>query len=116
MPQIKSKIIHNIASDHKPVALTLGKLENLGPVPFKFSSTWNNNEEVKKIIAEVWKKPLTGSPIYVWENKLKSRRRELKHWARINQLETQKIKLETIEKIDRIQVEKEQQEESHESI
>ena len=49
--EIKSKIIHNIASDHKPVAISLGTLENFILVPFKFNSIWNYSEEVKKIIA-----------------------------------------------------------------
>jgi len=77
--EIKSKIIHNVASNHKPVALTLRKLENLGPIPFIFSSTWNDNEEVKKITVEVSTKSITGSPNYFLETKLKALRRELKH-------------------------------------
>lgn len=88
------------------MAITLGKLDHLGPIPFRFSSTWND-KEVKKFITEVWTTPINGSPSYVWETKLKAPRRELKHWARTNNIETQKRKLETAEKIDKIQMEKE---------
>ena len=42
--EIKSKIIHNIALKHKSVVLSLGMFGNLGPVPLRFSSTYNDSE------------------------------------------------------------------------
>lgn len=47
---IKSKVIHNTTSDHKPVVIALGKMENQGPLPFRYSSTWDNSTEISKLI------------------------------------------------------------------
>jgi len=35
---IKSKIIHTIASDHKPIVIAMGIMENQGPLSFKNNS------------------------------------------------------------------------------
>ena len=35
---VKFKIIHTTASDHKPVAIILGKLDNQGPLPVRYNS------------------------------------------------------------------------------
>lgn len=83
---VKSKIVHNSASDHKSMVLTLGKLENQGPLPFKYNSIWDNKEEFGKQIKDNWKKSVIGSPQYVWETKLKNLRLHLKTWARENDL------------------------------
>ena len=95
---IKSRIIHNIASDHKPMVISLGNMENLGPTPFRYSPIWNESGEAKKVIAVVWTNQIIGSPSYVWESKLKALRKELKKWAKNSQIETQKRKTEIIKK------------------
>jgi len=91
---VKSKIVHNSASDHEPVVLTLGKLENQGPFPFRYNSIWDNKEDFGKQIKDSWKKSVTGSPQYVWETKLKNLRMHLKNWARENDIWDEVRKIE----------------------
>lgn len=83
---VKSKIVHNSALDHKPVVLTLGKLENKGPLPFRYNPVWDSKEYFGKQIKDSLQKSVTGSPQYVWETKLKNLRMHLKNWARENVL------------------------------
>eukprot|EP00253_Pinus_taeda_P009681 PITA_09681 len=45
---IKSKIVHATASDHKPVVLKLERIENFGPIPFKYNRNWDSKEDFKK--------------------------------------------------------------------
>lgn len=35
---VKSKIIHTTTSEHKPLAIMLGKMDNQGPLPFRYNS------------------------------------------------------------------------------
>ena len=83
---VKSKIVHNSASNHKSVVLTLGKFENKGPLPFRYNSIWDSKEDFGKQIKDSWKKSAIGSPRYVWETKLKNLIMDLKNWARENDL------------------------------
>lgn len=41
---VKSKIIHATTSDHKPVALILDSVRNLGAIPFKYNKIWDSKE------------------------------------------------------------------------
>jgi len=59
----------------------MGLMENQGPIPFRYCPTWNNNEDFKNLIVEVWSQKFMRSPYYVWETKLKNLRKELKKWA-----------------------------------
>lgn len=49
-----SKIIHTMTSDHKPVAIILGKMDNQGPLPFKYNLIWDNNEDFRNLISDAW--------------------------------------------------------------
>lgn len=89
---IKSKIIHISASDHKPVLIARGKLENQGPLPFRYNSTWDNNIEIKKLVKTVWEPGVEGSPHYIWETKIKNLRAKLKEWARTEEQKKEKEK------------------------
>jgi len=60
---IQSKIIHGFISDHKPVALTLDKGKNLGPLPFKYNKAWDSKEEFRNLIKEQWEKEVIDHPI-----------------------------------------------------
>lgn len=62
---IKYKIIHNIASDHKLIMLSPGTMGNIGPTLFRYNSIWNDSEEVKNITAYLWENQIIGSPSYV---------------------------------------------------
>jgi len=68
---IKSKILHTTASDHKSVAIMMGKMENQGPLPFRYSSIWDSNIEFSELVKEARAPIISGSPQYIWETKLK---------------------------------------------
>jgi hypothetical protein len=65
-----SKILPHYTSDHKPILLTLDPGENLGPIPFHFIPLWTNLEGFQEVVFESWNRKTTGSPFYVWEEKL----------------------------------------------
>jgi len=69
---------------------------------------WNNSEEVKKIIAEVWSQNIIGSPNFVWETKLKILRKEMKIWAKNNHKEARKRNEKLIKNMETTQETKEQ--------
>lgn len=43
----RSKIIHAMASEHKPIAISLGLMDNQGPLPFKYCPIWNSSEDFR---------------------------------------------------------------------
>lgn len=59
---LKTKILHTTASNHKPVTIVMGKMENQGPLPFRYDSTWDNNAEISELVKEAWEPRVTGSP------------------------------------------------------
>eukprot|EP00253_Pinus_taeda_P016135 PITA_16135 len=69
---IKTKILPKLTSDHKPIQLLLDDEENLGPLPFHFNHLWIEREGFFNIVKEAWVKPISGSPSFVWEKKLKA--------------------------------------------
>jgi len=94
---IKSKILHTTASDHKPVTIVMGKMENQGPLPFRYSSIWDSNTEISELFKEAREPRVTGSPQYIWETKLKIARTKLKEWARANEIKKRKRKRVAVE-------------------
>jgi hypothetical protein len=66
----KSKILPFSASDHKTISLEIIKEPPLGPIPFRFSPSWIHHEEFFELVTGVWKDLVTGSPFFVWEEKL----------------------------------------------
>ena len=79
---LSSKILPFGGSDHKPVLLEMKKDKNLGPIPFRFNPQWANHPEFLKIVGEAWYPPVSGSPFYVWEEKLRRTKKALKGWAK----------------------------------
>jgi hypothetical protein len=77
-----SKILPFNASDHKPILLEFTKDSSLGPIPFRFSPSWIQHEDFHDLVNRVWKIPVTGSPFFVWEEKLRRMKRALKDWAK----------------------------------
>lgn len=53
----------------------MGKMENQGPLPFRYNSIWDNNTEINELVKEAWEPRVTGSPQYIWETKLKAARK-----------------------------------------
>eukprot|EP00253_Pinus_taeda_P011568 PITA_11568 len=66
---IKRNIVHATAFDHKPVVLILDRLENYGPIPFKYNKNWDSEDEFNKIIKDSCEFDVIGSPHFVWESK-----------------------------------------------
>ena len=58
--------------------------KNWGPIPFKFNPQWANQTDFISIVVDSWSHPVTGSPFYVWEEKLKRLKKILKSWAKTN--------------------------------
>eukprot|EP00253_Pinus_taeda_P022475 PITA_22475 len=77
-----SKILPNLTSDHKPILLELSQDNNFGPIPFRFSPLWIQQEGFQEVVFESWNKPVLGSPFFVWEEKIRVLKRNLKEWAK----------------------------------
>ena len=77
-----SKIHTHYTSDHKPISLTLSPEEKLGPIPFRFSLLWVNQDGFLDIVNKSWNEPVYGSPLFVWEGKLRRLKADLKTWAK----------------------------------
>lgn len=67
-------------SDHFPILLTLSKGATTFPSHFKFLSFWTNHGDCRKIITEVWNRPVFGCPMFILMQKLKALKQELKSW------------------------------------
>ena len=65
-------------SEHKLISLVLSTPKNLGPIPFKFNSSWIQEEKSMGIVNNVWGLACTDSPSYIWERKLRNVHCELK--------------------------------------
>jgi hypothetical protein len=89
---VTSKILPNYTSDHKPILLELSLDGNLGPIPFRFSSLWIHQEGFQDVVSEAWNRQVQGSPFFVWEEKMRRLKRELKQWAKRLKIPTAKRK------------------------
>eukprot|EP00253_Pinus_taeda_P017272 PITA_17272 len=69
-------------SNHKPIMLNLRAHTDLGPIPFKFSSLWIKEPSFMQIVKESWSLPISGSPFYIWEEKIRRLKSNLKRWAK----------------------------------
>eukprot|EP00253_Pinus_taeda_P005161 PITA_05161 len=69
-------------SDHKPIMLNLRAHTDLGPIPFKFNSLWIKEPSFMQIVKESWSLPVSGSPFYIWEEKIRRLKSNIKRWAK----------------------------------
>jgi hypothetical protein len=60
----------------------LDEKEDLGPIPFKFNPQWIKQEGFMEVVTKAWSTPVTGSPSFVWEQKLKVTKSALKEWVK----------------------------------
>ena len=67
---IKSQILANLVSDHKPILLRIQEEENLDPIPFRFSPLWITLLGFLEIISTTWKILIEESYDFVWDKKL----------------------------------------------
>ena len=65
-------ILPGSVSDHRPIKLELLAHWDKGPIPFKFNPLWIDKVGFLETIQSAWDIPITGSPSYVWEKKLKA--------------------------------------------
>jgi len=77
-----SKVHPHSTSDHKPVSLDLLPSSSLGPLPFKFSPLWALQDSFYSNVQRSWMQPVSGSPFFVWEEKLRNLKWNLKFWAK----------------------------------
>eukprot|EP00253_Pinus_taeda_P017553 PITA_17553 len=77
-----TKILPKLTSDHKPIQLLLEDEEDLGPIPFRFNPLWIEKVGFMETVKAAWVKPITGSPSYIWEQKLKATKYALKEWIK----------------------------------
>ena len=78
-----SKILPHCTSDHKPILLELALDQDLGPIPFCFSTLWIQHEEFLQVVFDSWKTQIRGSSSFIWEAKIKRLKHDLKDWARL---------------------------------
>ena len=79
---ISSKIVSWGILDLRPIALSLVKVENLGPIPFKFNPLWLDSPDFLPLISSNWSTWVDGTLVYIWEQKLKKTKKALKDWAK----------------------------------
>ena len=66
--------------DHKPILLELIVEKNLSPISFCFSQAWIKQDGFQDLVQSVWKNMVSGSPIFVWEERLRHHKVALKSW------------------------------------
>jgi hypothetical protein len=77
-----SKVLPHSTSDHKPVSLSLFPPSTLGPLPFRFCPSWAHHENFQSLVLRSWNLSVSGSPFFVWEEKLRNLKLNLKLWAK----------------------------------
>lgn len=90
------------ASDHYPTTLSLATQFPHGPLPFFYSPLWNDIQEANQIVWKAWITHIEGSPIHIWDSKLKRTKQALKEWEKIHYQEPDKIKAEVKAKLKNV--------------
>ena len=104
---ISSSILPKITSDHKPIMLQIEDEEGLGPIPFRFSPLWKDKDGFMSTVTMAWDLLVVGSPNFVWERKLKNTKAALKEWVKITQKNPINERKESLQKLEKIQLEME---------
>ena len=102
---ISSSILPKLSSNHKPIMLQLDDEDHLGPIPFRFSPRWIDRDGFLNTITKAWSIPITRSPNYVWERKLKNTKSVLKEWVKHSLKNSISDRKEALEKLEEIQLE-----------
>ena len=81
--------------------LQIEEEEDLGPIPFRFSPLWIEQDGFMNIVAMAWELLVVGLPNFVWERKLKNTKVALKGWDKShkNQINKRIVALAALEKI-----------------
>ena len=62
--------------------LEMRNYQNLGPIPFRFSTLWVAHKDFLGIVVDTWSAPVMGSPFFVWEEKLRRVKEVIKTWGK----------------------------------
>jgi hypothetical protein len=81
--------------------------ENLGSIPFRFSPLWIGKEGFLETVLTVSSTPVTGSPSFLWEKKLKAMKHALKAWIKNPNNTTSSHRRETDKQLSNLQMEME---------
>ncbi|KAJ9556399.1 hypothetical protein OSB04_011013 [Centaurea solstitialis] len=69
-------------SDHAPILLR-DKVDDYGPIPFKFYDIWLKEESVANLVKEVWQeRHIASRPDCIFRDKLKMLKNALKVWRK----------------------------------
>ncbi|XP_026400225.1 uncharacterized protein LOC113296103 [Papaver somniferum] len=69
-----------IGSDHHPILLNSNPSWQSGRISFKFFGPWLDHKDWRNIIAECWRRDLTGSSAYIIARKMKDIKLHLRVW------------------------------------
>lgn len=72
------EFLSEAVSDHSPAVISIAKLKNFGPKPFKYLSFWAEHVDFFSWVEEGWQLNVEGSPMFRLYSKLKSVKRVLK--------------------------------------
>jgi hypothetical protein len=102
LPYLASSMILPWAgSDHCPISLVFETQKNWGPIPFRFNPLWMDHPYFFPTVSQVWNQWITGSPVFIWEKKLKLVKETLKSWENLS---SRPLQLKVMEK--KLQLEK----------
>ena len=104
---ISTNILPKLTSDHKPILLQLVDEEYLGSISFRFSPLWIDREGFLVTIFNAWSIPISGSPNFVWEEKLKNTKCPLKDWIKQYSLSPFNVRKQVVDNLVAIQLEME---------
>lgn len=99
-----SDILSSSASDHYPITLSLHNHSQSGPLPFRYSPLWNRIPAAREVVKQAWFQHVEGSPVFIWETKLKQTRQALKLWAKNNYQEPEIVKKDLKKNLESVQL------------
>lgn len=103
-----TKILPKLTLEHKPILICLKEEEDLGPLPFRFSSLWVGREGFFETVQSAWKIDVSGSPSFVWEQKMKNAKKSLKEWIKKSMNTPTSQRKEAVLQLEEIQFELEE--------
>jgi len=65
---------------------------------------WTCSYDVDQLVVNAWKTWIPGTPIFIWEKKLKMVKLSLKHWEKASFNTPTMVKQELLEKLDSLQL------------
>jgi exonuclease III len=112
---LSSSILPHSVSDHKPIMLDISHDKNLGPIPFRFSPAWLQDESFQDLVTKTWNETVRGSAFFVWEEKLRRLKVALKSWEKTLPNPTL-ARQETQKQLEKHQLDMENQEITQETL